>query len=97
MSGLGFITQGVIAKINGGISNVQDLGGMHPIVQISDFKAVGSAGINMRYRVSMTDGTDSIVALISSQLIGMIQNQEIIEHSIIKINEFSVNVNNGVR
>lgn len=94
MSALRFITQGVIAKINGGISTQQDLGGLLFIVQVSDFEPISQ---NKRYRVLMSDGTDTMIAIISSLLVGMIEDKEIIEHSIIKINQFVVTIHNAVR
>ena len=70
-----------------------------PVLQIHNIKAIGQpvpgSTSGLRYRVSLTDGQHSTIGIISSGLAGLIQDSHIVEHSIVRLKQFTVNQNQG--
>lgn len=70
-----------------------------PVLQILNIKAIGQpvpgSTSGLRYRVSLTDGLQTAIGIISSGLAGLIQDSQIVEHSIVRLKQFTVNQNQG--
>jgi len=97
MSGVNQVTQGAIPAMIAAIGR-QEMN-FDPVLQIFGIKAIGTPApgstTGLRYRVSLTDGRDRTIGIISSGLANLIQDSSIVENSIVRLKQFTVNQNQG--
>ena len=91
------ITVGVIPQMTSSVGRTDMT--FDPVLQISNIKAIGTpvAGnsASLRYRVTLTDGHQQAIGIISSGLANLIQESAIVENSIVRLKQFTVNQNQG--
>ena len=87
------VTIGCLRKLNAGHSNSVESLGFAPVVQIKEIKAIGASG-NLRYRVMLNDGDDLLPGIVASNCVQLIQENHIIDFSLVRLTNF--NVNNAV-
>ena len=90
------ISTGAIKIINSGGAGSKDDLGYEPVLQVKDFKLIGGGQGGSRYRVSLTDGADAIMGIITTGMAHFVQDNLIVENSIIRVTQFSMSNQQGM-
>ena len=89
------ITEGSIKTCVSGQARTNADLGFDPVLQVRDFKLIGGGQTGVRYRVSLTDGVDTAMGIITSGVAHLVQENAIVENSIIRVTSFNMNDMNG--
>ena len=87
------VSRGVIRNIlSGAVNSPHDIADNTFIVQVASLKALTSTDGGLpRYRVVFSDGDSNIVGIITTDSASLFANQEVIQNSLVRISEFTVN------
>ena len=96
MAGNAQVTEGVCLRLNTAVdAELQKLENSSPQLQILSIKKIGqtanSAGNQDRYRAIVSDGDHFMQAMLATQMNPLVENGQIVKHSIVRLDKFSVN------
>ncbi|KAI8989731.1 replication factor-a protein [Trametes punicea] len=92
------LTTGICARLNNPENDDDELFNSQPVVQFLSFKRVppsGGASTMDRYRVIVSDGEHFLQAMLATQLNHMVEEEQLLKHSIAVIEKFTCNLVQG--
>ncbi|KAJ8483106.1 hypothetical protein ONZ51_g4913 [Trametes cubensis] len=92
------LTTGICARLNSSENDDDDLFNSQPIVQFLSFKRVppsGGTSTMDRYRVIVSDGEHFLQSMLATQLNPLVEEEQIVKHSIAVIEKFTCNLVQG--
>ncbi|KAI0372965.1 replication factor-a protein [Pilatotrama ljubarskyi] len=92
------LTAGICSRLNNSENDDEELFNSQPVVQFLSFKRVppGGGASNMdRYRVIVSDGEHFLQSMLATQLNHLVEEEQILKHSIAVIEKFTCNLVQG--